>query len=238
MFRKLVWGCIGATVLLASILFAAQTPNTSNLGLVGDRFKPLTWDQMTPEQKTMTTNVLNGPRNNLGGPFNVLLRSPEMGDLTQKLGEYARFRPSVPAKIRELAIIVAARHWTAQFEWNAHRRAAAQAGLGEPIIQAIANSKKPTGMQPDEEAAYNFANELMETTQVSDATFKAAVDKFGEKGVVDIIVSNAGYRPQGVTVSSPLRVSMSGRRLAKRFIISLPTGDALGTVRPNEGRGL
>jgi 4-carboxymuconolactone decarboxylase len=187
MFRKLLLGCIGAMVLLATILFAAQTPNTSDLGLVGDRFKPLTWDQMTPEQKTMTTNVLNGPRNSLGGPFNVLLRSPEMGDLTQKLGEYARFRPSVSAKIRELAIIVAARHWTAQFEWNAHRRAAAQAGLAEPIIQAIANRKRPTGMQPDEEAAYNFANELMETTQVSDATFKAAVDKFGEKGVVDII---------------------------------------------------
>jgi 4-carboxymuconolactone decarboxylase len=174
-------------ILLGSLLFAAQTPNTSNLGLVGDRFKPLTWDQMTPEQKTMTTNVLNGPRRNLGGPFNVLLRSPEMGDLTQKLGEYARFRPSVPAKIRELAIIVAARHWTAQFEWNAHRQAAAQAGLGESTIQAIANRKRPTGMQPDEEVAYNFANELMETKQVSDATFKAAVDKFGEKGVVDII---------------------------------------------------
>jgi 4-carboxymuconolactone decarboxylase len=180
--------CIGATALLGSIFLAAQqTPNTSNLGLVGDRFKPLTWDQMTPEQKTMTTNVLNGPRKNLGGPFNVLLRSPEMGDLTQKLGEYARFRPSVPAKIRELAIIVAARHWTAQFEWNAHRNAAAQAGLSEPVIKAIANRQRPTGMQPDEEAAYNFANELMETHQVSDATFKAAVDKFGEKGVVDII---------------------------------------------------
>jgi len=187
MRRNVLVGCFCVTALLGSILFAAQTPDTSNLGLVGDRFKPLTWDQMTPEQKTMTTNVMNGPRRNLGGPFNVLLRSPEMGDLTQKLGEYARFRPSVPAKIRELAIIVAARHWTAQFEWNAHRRAAAQAGLSEPIIQAIANRKRPTGMQPDEEAVYNFASELMETKQVSDATFKAAVDKFGEKGVVDII---------------------------------------------------
>jgi 4-carboxymuconolactone decarboxylase len=187
MSRHLFLCCAFTFVLLASMLFAAQTPNTSNLGLVGDRFKPLTWDQMTPEQQTLTTNVLNGPRRNLGGPFNVLLRSPEMGDLTQKLGEYARFRPSVPAKIRELAIIVAARHWTAQFEWNAHRQAAAQAGISEPIIQAIANRRRPTGMQPDEEAAYNFANELMETKQVSDATFKAAVDKFGEKGVVDII---------------------------------------------------
>jgi len=187
MSRSVFVCCAFAFVSLASMLFATQTPNTSNLGLVGDRFKPLTWDQMTPEQQTLTTNVLNGPRRNLGGPFNVLLRSPEMGDLTQKLGEYARFRPSVPAKIRELAIIVAARHWTAQFEWNAHRQAAAQAGLSEPIIQAIANRRRPTGMQPDEEAAYNFANELMENKQVSDATFKSAVDKFGEKGVVDII---------------------------------------------------
>ena len=115
-------------------LIGSQTPDTSNLGLVGDRFKPLTWDQMNPEQKTMTMNLLTGPRRGLGGPFNVLLRSPEMGDLAQKLGEYARFRPAVPAKLRELAIIVTARHWTAQYEWNAHRRAAAQAGLKEEII--------------------------------------------------------------------------------------------------------
>ena len=107
----------------------------------------------------MTMNLLTGPRRGMGGPFNVLLRSPEMGDLAQKLGEYARFRPDVPAKLRELAIIVTARHWTAQYEWYAHRRAAAQAGLKEDIIKAIADRKRPTGMQPDEEAVYNFANE-------------------------------------------------------------------------------
>jgi 4-carboxymuconolactone decarboxylase len=180
----------GATivVLMASLLLTAQqTPDTSNLGLVGDRFKPLTWDAMSPQQKTMTMNLLTGPRRGMGGPFNVLLRSPEMGDLAQKLGEYARFRPDVPAKLRELAIIVTARHWTAQYEWNAHRRAAAQAGLKEDIIKAIADRKRPTGMQPDEEAVYNFASELLETKNVSDAKFKAVVDKFGEKGVVDII---------------------------------------------------
>ncbi len=175
-------------VLMASLLLMAQqTPDTSNLGLVGDRFKPLTWDTMSPPQKTMTMNLLTGPRRGMGGPFNVLLRSPEMGDLAQKLGEYARFRPDVPAKLRELAIIVTARHWTAQYEWYAHRRAAEQAGLKEDIIKAIADRKRPTGMQPDEEAVYNFASELLETKNVSDATFKAVVDKFGEKGVVDII---------------------------------------------------
>lgn len=176
-----------ACVLVTSLLIGAQTPDTSNLGLVGDRFKPLTWDQMTPEQRTMTTNVLTGPRRGLGGPFNVLLRSPEMGDYAQKLGEYARFRPAVPAKLRELAIIVTARHWTAHYEWYAHRRAAAQEGLKEDIITAIANRKRPVGMQPDEEVVYNFANELLETKQVSDIAFKAVVDRFGEKGAVDII---------------------------------------------------
>jgi 4-carboxymuconolactone decarboxylase len=176
-----------ACVLLTSLLIGAQTPDTSNLGLVGDRFKPLTWDQMNAEQRTMTMNVLTGPRRGLGGPFNVLLRSPEMGDYAQKLGEYARFRPAVPAKLRELAIIVTARHWTAHYEWYAHRRAAAQEGLKEDIITAIANRKRPAGMQPDEEVVYNFANELLETKQVSDATFKAVADRYGEKGVVDIV---------------------------------------------------
>ena len=177
-----------ALFLLVAVLHAQQrAPDTSNLGLVGDRFAPLTWDRMTPEQKTMTMNLLNGPRRGLGGPFNVLLRSPEMGDLTQKLGEYARFRPELPAKLRELAIIITARHWTAQYEWNAHRQAAQQAGLSTAVIEAIATRKRPAGMQPDEEVVYNFSTELLETKQVSDANFKAAVGRFGEKGVVDLV---------------------------------------------------
>ena len=183
----LICGAVIVVLMASLLLMAQQTPDTSNLGLVGDRFKPLTWDTMSPPQKTMTLNLLQGPRQGMGGPFNVLLRSPEMGDLAQKLGEYARFRPDVPAKLRELAIIVTARHWTAQYEWYAHRRAAAQAGLKEEIIKAIADRKRPTGMQPDEEAVYNFASELLESRNVSDANFKAVVDKFGEKGVVDII---------------------------------------------------
>ena len=87
MNRIVITGITCAGILLIAAMIAAQqAPNTSNLGLVGDRFKPLTWDQMTAEQKTMTTNLLSGPRGGLGRPFNVLLRSPEMGDLAQKLG--------------------------------------------------------------------------------------------------------------------------------------------------------
>jgi 4-carboxymuconolactone decarboxylase len=160
--------------------------------LVGDRFKPLKWDEMTPEQKTMMEHLVAGERRGAGGPFNVLLRSPEMGDLVQQYGASMRFHSSLPRKLNEMAIIIVGRHWTSHYEWNAHRTAAAQAGLNESIIQAIAAGKRPSSMDADETIIYNFATELLTTKQVSDGVFKAVKDKFGERGVVDLI-SVMGY---------------------------------------------
>src|SRR5512138_2231346 len=124
-------------IAVAVTLLAAQAPppNPRDIQLVGDRFKPLQWDEMTQEQKTMMEHLVSGERRGAGGPFNVLLRSPEMGDLAQQFGASMRFHSSLPRKLNEMAIIITARHWTAHYEWNAHRNAAAQAGLNEAIIQ-------------------------------------------------------------------------------------------------------
>jgi len=171
---------------------AAQAPNTPrsdvrNIRLRGDRFKPLTYDEMTPAQKTMIEHVLAGPRGSTDGPFNVQLRSPEMGDLGQQFGAATRFATTVPRKLYELAIIITARHWTAQFEWLAHHRSALQAGLNPSVADAIAEGRRPPSMPPDEEAVYNFATELLETKQVTDRTFEAAKNLLGERGVVELI---------------------------------------------------
>ena len=177
-------------LIAASVTFLmaqAPAPNPRDVQLVGDRFKPLKYDEMTPEQKKMMEHLVSGERRGAGGPFNVLLRSPEMGDLAQEFGAQMRFHSSLPRKLNEMAIIITARHWTAQYEWNAHRTAAAQAGLKEPIIQAIAAGKRPESLDADETVIYNFATELLKTHEVGDATFKAVKDKFGEKGVVDLI---------------------------------------------------
>jgi 4-carboxymuconolactone decarboxylase len=171
---------------LSAGLTIAQAPATRDLHLRGDRFKPLTYDKLTPEQKTMAENLLSGERGGMNGPFNVTLRSPEMGDQAQKLGAQLRFHTSLPKKLNELAIIMTARFWTAQYEWSAHKRAALAAGLSPAIVDAIAAGKRPASMQPDEEAVYNFGSELFKTRQVSDAAFKAVVDKFGERGAVDL----------------------------------------------------
>jgi 4-carboxymuconolactone decarboxylase len=176
----------GGCLVGAMVTVMAQNSRPP-LNLVGDRFKPLTYEQMTPEQKALTDHIMSGPRASMGGPFNVLLRSPEMGDLTQQLGAYIRFKSSIPRKLNEMAILMTARAWTAQYEWYAHKPLALQAGLNPAIADAIAQGKRPSSMAADEETVYNFCSELLNTRHVSDATFAATVKAFGERGVVDLI---------------------------------------------------
>jgi 4-carboxymuconolactone decarboxylase len=140
----------------------------------------------------MTDNILNSERKSMGGPFNVLLRSPEIGDLAQQLGAQLRYHSSIPRRLNEMAILMTGRLWTAQYEWYAHKSEALKAGLSPAIIDAIAAGKKPSPMQTDEEAAYNFCTELLNDRHVTDPTFQAAIKAFGERGVVDLI-SVTGY---------------------------------------------
>jgi 4-carboxymuconolactone decarboxylase len=186
------FAAVVVTTLAIAGLSATQAPNGQrpdprSVRLRGDRFKPLTYDEMTAAQRTMIEHVLSGPRGSTDGPFNVQLRSPEMGDLGQQFGASTRFATSVPRKLYELAIIITARHWTAQFEWTAHHRGALQAGISPAVCDAIAEGRRPSAMPPDEEAVYDFATELLEKKHVTDATFDAAKKVLGERGVVDLI---------------------------------------------------
>src|SRR5262245_26401927 len=148
----------------------AAPPDPTNLELVGNRFPPLKWAQMNEQQKTMMRHVLDGPRTAPNGPFNVMLRAPVMGDFAQELGAQVRFNGSLPAPLREMAILMAARHWTAHYEWNAHKTAALTAGLNPAIVTAIAEGQTPKAMQANEAALHRFCSELLETTRVSNDT--------------------------------------------------------------------
>jgi 4-carboxymuconolactone decarboxylase len=161
--------------------------------LVGNRFRPLQWSEMTEAQKTMTRHVLDGPRTAMGGPFNVMLRSPLMGDLAQELGTQVRFNSGLAAPLREMAILMAGRHWTSHYEWNAHKTAALAAGLDPAIVAAIAAGERPRSMQANEAALHRFCAELLETKRVSDDTFAAAKTAFGEQGIAEIIFTLGYY---------------------------------------------
>jgi 4-carboxymuconolactone decarboxylase len=169
------------------------------------RFKLIPFVEMTPPQKAYADAVMAGPTSatgsaavvpgaaTIGAPFNVYLRSPELAAALRPVGEYIRFKTSLPAKLNEFAILVTARQWTAQYEWFAHHRLALKAGLDPAVAEDLAQGRRPKGMQPDEEMIYNFSQELHTQHGVSDATFKAVKDRFGEQGVVDLIAVNGYY---------------------------------------------
>ncbi len=168
------------------------------------RFKLIPLDQLTAEQQALSDAIKSGPRAKLassgaskpgplGGPFNVWLRSPGIGNLVQQLGEEIRFRSSLAGKLNELAILVTARNWTSQYEWVAHHKLALEGGLDPKIAEAIAQGRRPEGMDADETLVYEFSTELQASQGVSDAMYARAVARFGERGVVDLISVNGFY---------------------------------------------
>jgi 4-carboxymuconolactone decarboxylase len=169
------------------------------------RFKVLTQAEMTPAQRELADNIRSGPRatvagsaanasgNSVGSPFNVFLRSPDLGDPLQRVGSYIRFKSSLGMRLNEMAILITARYWHSQYEWFAHHRLALQAGLDPQVAQAIAEGQRPSQMKPDETVVYDFSHELHHNKRVSDRTFKAALDMFGEQGVMDLIGVNGYY---------------------------------------------
>jgi 4-carboxymuconolactone decarboxylase len=170
-----------------------QNPDPRSVVLVGDRFKPLKYDDMTPGQKTMIDHLLAGERGGARGPFNVLLRSPEVGDFAQQFGGSMRFHAAIPRDVSETIIIMTGRFWMAQYEWNSHKAAALQNGVPPAIVDAIASGKRPSGMKAEMAVAYNFVDELLTTHQVTDATFQAAKERYGEKGIVDMTGLSGWY---------------------------------------------
>jgi 4-carboxymuconolactone decarboxylase len=184
--------CIAAAILLGTGAVAQTSSDEIELNLIGNRFAPLEYTQLNEQQQTMVHNILAGPRDGVRGPFNMLLRSPVMGDLAQELGAYVRYHSVLPATLREMAIIMTAAHWRAEYEWHAHARAALEAGLDPGITSAIANGRRPANMTPEETVLYDFCNELLSGQRVSDSAFKAAIETFGEQGVVDI-TGTLGY---------------------------------------------
>ncbi len=156
------------------------------------RFEELTEDEMTEAQRAVHREICAGPRGRMGPPTDVLLRSPELARRSAKLGEYVRFGSSLSTRIVEFAILITARHWTAQYEWYEHCPRAITAGLSPDVASELAQGKRPSGMKDDEAVAYEFCTELHRDKEVRDAAFDAARKQFGDSGVADLIGAS-GY---------------------------------------------
>jgi 4-carboxymuconolactone decarboxylase len=150
------------------------------------RFPQLTMDQLDEKQKPLGEQIMKVSSVGLGGPYNLLLRSPVLGQRLFDLFYYLRWQTSVPTKLNEFAILVIARQWRSQVEWFAHAPIAAKAWLSPDIIAELKTNKRPSNMAEDEAVVYDFVTELTSTQKVSDETFARARKVFNDQQIVDL----------------------------------------------------
>ena len=194
----------GRTIVLVTILvmILAACMNANAQG----RMPPIPADKMTDEQKKALAEFV-AARGEPTGPWVALLRSPEVMSRARALSDYLRFKSVLPPRLSEFVILMTARQWTQNYEWNAHYQLALNGGLKPDTAKAIAEGRRPEHMAEDEEILYDFCLELQRNRSVSDNIYARAISKFGEQGVIDT-VSIMGYYTLISTVLNTARTPL------------------------------
>jgi 4-carboxymuconolactone decarboxylase len=158
-------------------------------------------DKVTAAQRGVADAIMSGPRKRLSGPFNAWLRSPELADRLQKVGEYVRFNTSLDKRVNEMAILMTAQFWGSTYEWYAHEPLALKAGLDPATVAAIGAGRKPDTMKDDEAIVWEFTTQLRRDHGVDDAIYARALEKFGERGIIDLVGVNGYYDAVSMTLN-------------------------------------
>ena len=174
-----------AVVAIAALVSVSQPGRAQDV----TRFPPLRADELSPAQKAWADQIAVPPRNAKFGaaPYRAYIRNPELAPKLSALSDYLRWNTTLPPRLSEFAILITARNWTAQYEWAAHYPLALKAGLDAKMLGDLSAGRRPDNMRDDEAALYDLATALYRDKKVTDAVYKAAVEKFGERGVMDII---------------------------------------------------
>lgn len=142
---------------------------------------------MTPDEKQVYEEAAAGRRGHAPAPLTAWLKSPELARRAQKLGEFVRYETTLPPRLSELAILITARHWTAHYEWQAHKKEGLKAGIDPEAIDAIARRRLPVFKTDEERVVYNVSTSLLEMHVIPDDLYRAAVGALGDRGIVELV---------------------------------------------------
>jgi len=151
-----------------------------------ERFTPFEKGDLDQRQREVFDDIASGPRGAVPWIFQLYLNSPELASRVQQLGAFCRYDTSLPSRLSELAILIVAKHWEAEYEWAIHAREARKAGLTETVISAIGSGTRPTFDDPDAELLYDFATGFFRRNDVPDDIFARAVERFGRRTTVEL----------------------------------------------------
>ena len=192
-----------------ALVFAIAAPAGAQ-----DRMPPIPAGQLTEAQKRAIDEFKAARSADISGPFIPMLRSPEVMSRARAMGDYLRYKSSLPPRLSEFVILLTSRRWTQQYEWHAHQPLAIQGGLRPEIVTAIADGRRPDTMTDDEDAVYTLWDEIQRNQSVSDATYGRAVAKFGEQGVIDMIGISGYYTLLAMVLNTARTPVPAGRQPA------------------------
>ena len=138
---------------------------------MNSRFTPFARDDLAARQQQVFDDIASGPRGTVPWIFHLYLNSPELASRVQELGAFCRYGTSLPPRLSELAILIVAHHWKADYEWAIHAGEARKAGLSDDLIAAIEAGRRPVFDDPDAELLYDFATQFFRLNDVPDALF-------------------------------------------------------------------
>ncbi len=165
------------------------------------RLPVISQDAMNERQLEISARIA-GRRGAVRGPFQVWLNSPELCDRVEALGAFVRFESSLPLRLRELSLLMAARHWDAQYSWNAHVDKAVEAGIPAAAVRAIAERREPVFDREEDTAFHRFCRELLEEHFVQEDTFRETERHFGAQGLVDAVGSLGNFSMLGMCLNA------------------------------------
>ncbi len=205
--------------LLAAMVLAATAGwlgamawNTQAQGR-SPRFAQLTEADISEQQRPMVKYILSISRVGIGGPYNLFLRSPAGGQKMLDLLDYLRFHSSVPARLNELAILTQGRRWRSQVEWFSHVPIALKAGVSPQTVEELRFNKRPSAMQPDEAAVYDFVMELYARHAVSDASYDRLHGFLNDQQIVDLTLTSGTYDSLAALMAMAVQEIPPGKEL-------------------------
>ena len=174
------------------------------------RVPPLDPAKLTAEQQRVAA-AISGARKTVRGPFTIWLRNPTLAEHANAFGVALRDSKILDRRLFELTVITVCRAWSVQYAWSSHAPAAEAAGIPPEVVAAIRDNRKPELKRDDERVVYDVATELMQTKELSRATYDRAIAQFGIEGTVDLISTVGYYAMVGIFLKS--------------FDVPTPTGD-------------
>jgi 4-carboxymuconolactone decarboxylase len=181
------------------------------------RLPPLSPDAYDQAQKDAADDFFATRKVGFSGPWHVFIRSPELLTHAQRMGEYLRYRCKLSGRISEFVILLVARDWTQDYEFGTHRKHGLKAGLTDDIVAAIAEGRRPQGLDEELDVIWDFVTEVQRTRRVSDTTYAQALARFGEQGVIDLAGIIGYYSLLALTMNVARVAPPQGEPYLSRF---------------------